>query len=282
MITPEVLKHFKRIKRLAQQAVRAGFAGHYHSAFKGQGLEFEDVRHYQPGDDVRKIDWNVTARTGSPFCKRFVEDRELNVLLVVDNSRSMQFGGQLTKLQITQEITALLALCSVYSQDRVGLLIFANKIQSFIPAKKTEKHVLSMIGHLLSTKTMGDTTNLNMAIQFILRKIQRKTLVIILSDFATQCDQHALATLGSQHEVIAFVVRDELELNTKPLFGIQLCDMETGKRFSLQKQIVGVGDSMQPLKSQLQNSNAFCTILNNGKHLKTVLRFLQLRRKGHR
>jgi uncharacterized protein (DUF58 family) len=181
MLAKDILKKVKRIEIITRRLVNDIMAGEYHSVFKGRGMEFDEVREYYPGDDIRTIDWNVTARTGFPHVKRYVEERELTVMLVVDASSSSEFGSQeQLKGEIAAEICALLAFSAIKNNDRVGLIIFTDKVEKFIPPKKGRKHVLRVIREVLAFKPQHIQTNVNCALEYLMKILNRKSVVFLI------------------------------------------------------------------------------------------------------
>src|SRR5512142_333663 len=185
-VPPEILKQVKLIELRTRGLVNSLFTGEYQSVFKGQGMEFAEVREYQPGDDVRNIEWNVTARMGHPFIKKYIEERELTVLLAVDLSGSEQFGTRgRFKAELATEIGAVLALSAVRNNDRVGLLVFSDHVEHFVPPRKGRRHVLRLIRDLLAFRPLGRGTDLAGALDYALRVLPHRSIVFVLSDFLT-------------------------------------------------------------------------------------------------
>ena len=184
MISKDILKKIRQVEIHTRRLVNESFIGEYHSVFKGRGMEFGEVREYQPGDEIRTIDWNVTARMGRPFIKRFVEERELTVMLLVDVSASGNFGSiKQLKNEIATEICALLAFSAIKNNDKVGMIMFTDKIEKFIPPKKGAKHVLRVIRELLCSVPSGKGTNISVALEYMNKIAARRTISFIVSDF---------------------------------------------------------------------------------------------------
>jgi uncharacterized protein (DUF58 family) len=180
----DLLRQVRRLHLRARRAVEDILGGEYHSVFKGLGLAFEEVREYQPGDDIRTIDWNVTARMGHPFVKRFVEERELTALLLVDGSASLEFGsGRQTKREVATELAALLALSAIRNNDKVGLLLFTDRVERFIPPRKGTRHVLRLLRELVGYQPCSPGTSLRQALETANRLLRRRAIVFLLSDF---------------------------------------------------------------------------------------------------
>ncbi len=232
MIPKEVLKNIRRIQIKTSRMVMDVFAGQYQSVFKGQGMEFNEVREYQPGDEIRSIDWNVTARTGHPYIKKFVEERELTVMLILDMSASCFFGtAKQLKMQLAAEICSVLAFSAIKNSDKVGLLIFTDKVEKFIPARKGVRHVLRVIREALYFKPMGKTTDLNAALEYLNKVTTRKTVTFIISDFYSSDFKKMLSAANKRHDIIAITITDPRELELPNIGIIQLDDPETGKSF---------------------------------------------------
>jgi uncharacterized protein (DUF58 family) len=211
--------------------VQTLLGGEYHSAFKGAGLSFEEVREYQPGDDVRTIDWNVTARVGHPFIKRFVEERELTMILLVDVSASQNFGTrQLTKRSAAAELAALLALCAVSNNDRVGLLAFTSEIERYVPPNKGPRHVLRLLRDILAFDAKHTGTNLTPALDYLNKVQRRRAIVFLMSDFLSTGYETAFRRAAHKHDLIAVRTSDPRE-HAWPATGlVRLQDAETGKQ----------------------------------------------------
>ena len=193
MIPAEILKKVRRIQITTSAMVSDLFAGQYHSAFKGLGIEFEEVREYQPGDDVRTIDWNVTARTGRPFVKRFREERELTVVLLVDVSASQDFGTRAQlKSELVAELGATLAFSAIQNNDKVGLILFTDRIERFVPADKGTRHVLRVVRELLYHQPKGRQTDITVALEYLARVLTRRAVVFLISDFQSPDFSRAL------------------------------------------------------------------------------------------
>jgi len=230
MIAKEILKKVRRIEIVTRRFVNDVMAGEYHSVFKGRGMEFDEVREYSIGDDIRTIDWNVTARTGFPHVKRYVEERELTVMLVVDASSSSEFGSQKQfKGEISAEICALLAFSAIKNNDRVGLIIFTDKIEKFIPPKKGRKHVLRVIREVLAFRPENPKTNINCAMDYVNRVLSRKSVVFLISDFISEDYQKTLSIANRHHDLIAITITDPREMDLPPVGFLELEDAESGE-----------------------------------------------------
>ncbi len=231
MIPPEVLKKIRHIQIRTRHKVTDVFAGQYHSAFKGQGMEFEEVREYLAGDDVRSIDWNVTARMGQPYIKKFREERELTVMLLVDVSASHQFGSRRQfKNELAAEIAAVLAFSAIRNNDRVGLLLFTDEVELYVPPRKGTAHVLRVIREILYFKPRRRGTRIEPALTFLNHLTQRRAVCFLISDFMDDGFQRALRITSKRHDMVAVVVGDQAERMVPPAGIVEFEDAETGRR----------------------------------------------------
>jgi uncharacterized protein (DUF58 family) len=229
-ISPEILKQVKGIELRTRGLVASLFAGEYRSVFRGQGMEFAEVRAYEHGDDFRSIDWNVSARLASPFVKTFTEERELTLMLIVDQSGSTRFGEPLTKAGLAVEVAAVLALAAASHNDRVGALLFSDAIERVIPPRKGRRHALRVIRDLVAFEPAGRRTNLGASLSYASRLLLHRSIVVVLSDFIAEGWERPLRRLGARHEVVAITVDDPRE-NQLPESGwIEMADAETGRR----------------------------------------------------
>jgi uncharacterized protein (DUF58 family) len=231
MLPRDILARLKRLQLRARRAVENFLGGVYHSIFKGVGISFEEVREYQPGDDIRSIDWNVTARMGHPFIKRFVEERELTVLLAADISGSESFGTRmLTKREVQAELAALLTFSAIANQDRVGLITFGRDVEKFVPPRKGLKHGMRIIRDVLYSRPQKPGTSLQTALDYLNRVQRRRAIVFVLSDFLDTGFDKAMKRTAKRHDAIAVAIRDPRE-EALPAVGVAaLCDAETGER----------------------------------------------------
>ena len=241
-VPKEILDKVHRIEIQAGRLVDDLFAGEYHSVFKGHGMEFAEVREYQPGDDVRTIDWNVTARSGGkPFVKIYDEERELTVILVVDASASGAFGsGMRMKGEVAVEISALLAFSAIRNNDRVGLLIFTDEVEVFIPPKKGRRHVLRVIRELLYHRPKGRRTSIATALETLDRVVRRHAVVFVISDFIDDGYDRALQRANRRHDVIAISVEDPREGDLPDIGFLALHDAESGQQVIVDSADEGV------------------------------------------
>jgi uncharacterized protein (DUF58 family) len=229
MIPREILKKVRRIEIATRGMVNDVFSGEYHSVFKGRGMNFAEVREYQIGDDIRSVDWNVTARVGSPFIKVFEEERELTVMLVVDVSASGDFGtAERMKGELAVELCALLAFSASKNNDKVGLIIFSDRIEKFVPPRKGRGHVLRVIRELLYHEPQGRGTDIGLALEYLARVIRRRAVVFVVSDFAAPEYRRPLNVAGRRHDVVAVRVTDPRETEIPPIGFVELEDSESG------------------------------------------------------
>ena len=230
MIPKEILKKVKRIEISTRGLVNEVFSGEYHSVFKGRGMEFAEVREYQIGDDIRNIDWNVSARSGSPYVKVFDEERELTVMLMVDVSASGSFGtASQLKGEVAAELCAVLAFSAIKNNDKVGLMIFSDKIEKFIPPRKGKQHVLRVIREILYFKPEDAKTDLNIALEYLNRVVKRRSIVFIISDFLTENYEKALQVANKKHDIISIDIIDPREVEIPNVGFLELEDAETGE-----------------------------------------------------
>lgn len=229
-VSSEVLRQVKGIELRTRTLVNTLFTGGYRSVFRGQGIEFAEVRAYQHGDDFRAIDWNVSARMGHPFVKTFMEERELTLLLVVDQSGSQQFGRPQTKAGLAVEVAAVLALAAARHNDRVGALLFADRVESVVPPAKGRPHALRIIRDLVAFQPRGRGTNLSEALRYSARMLRHRAIVVVLSDFRAETWDDPLAQLAARHEVVAVTVDDPRELAFPDAGWVDLEDAENGQR----------------------------------------------------
>ena len=232
MIPRHILQKVKRIEIRTRGLVNDLFGGEYHSVFKGRGMTFSEVREYQPGDDIRLIDWNVTARTGSPFIKIFEEERELTVYLMVDISASGEFGsGQHLKREIGAEIGAVLGFSAIKNNDKVGLILFSDEIEKYVVPKKGKSHVLRVVRELLYTEPKRTGTSLKRALDYLLKMAKRKSVIFIISDFLDQDYWPSLKVVNRKHDVIGIRLYDPAESEVPDLGLSKVEDPETGESF---------------------------------------------------
>ncbi len=255
MIPREILKKVRRIEITTRGVVNEVFSGEYHSVFKGRGINFAEVREYQYGDDVRAIDWNVTARTGSPYVKVYEEERELTVMLLVDVSGSGSFGTrERMKGEIAVELCALLAFSAIKNNDKVGLIIFTDRIEKFVPPRKGRSHVLRVLRELLYFKPEGKGTDVAGALEYLTNVTRRRSVVFLVSDFLTEGYERALSIAGRRHDVIAVQVGDRREDTLPPVGYIELEDSESGEQLVVNASNPTFRRSLDALTHQRQNA----------------------------
>lgn len=228
METSELLKKVRKIEIKTKGLSRNIFAGEYHSAFKGRGMTFSEVREYQYGDDIRNIDWNVTARYNTPFVKLFEEEREMTVMLLIDVSGSREFGtvSKLKKNQIT-EIAAVLAFSAIQNNDKIGVLFFSDTIEKFIPPKKGKSHILRIIRELIDFKPEHRSTDISNALRYLTKAIKKRCTTFVISDFIDDDFEHALSIANRKHDVVALKVYDKREEELPSIGLVRMLDAET-------------------------------------------------------
>jgi uncharacterized protein (DUF58 family) len=246
METADLLRKVRRLEIRSRRMVQDLFAGRTSSVFKGRGVEFEEVRAYVPGDEVRDIDWNVTARTGMPFIKRFVEERELTVLIVVDVSRSMRFGtAGAEKRELAAELTAVLGFSAIANNDRVGLVLAGREVEHFVPPGRGRTHLLRMLRDVLGFVPEPGPTRLREAVHFVLHTAKRRSLVFWISDFEDGLDGQDWRVLGRRHELTAIVLRDPRDEVLPAVGWVEIEDLESGRRVMVDTSRRGVRDAYQ-------------------------------------
>jgi len=232
MIPKEILKKIRRIQITTSRIVTDVFAGQYQSVFKGRGMEFDEVRQYQPGDEIRSIDWNVTARMGHPYVKKFTEERELTVMILLDMSGSSYFGTvNNLKAQLAAEISSVLAFSAIKNNDKVGLIAFTDRIEKFIPPRKGVQHVLRVVREALYFKPKGKGTDIPQAIEYLNRVTKRKAVVFIISDFYASNYKKSLSISNKRHDIVAVTITDPKEINLPNIGIVKFDDPEGGKSY---------------------------------------------------
>src|SRR5262249_19290880 len=229
MLPREVIRQIRRLQLKARRAVEDLLGGEYHSVFKGSGMAFEEVRAYQPGDDIRAIDWNVTARMGQPFVKRYIEERELTVVLAVDTSASNQFGtGAQPKREVAAELAAVLAFSAISNNDRVGLVQFTDRVEHFLPPRKGTRHVLRLIRDVLFRQPRRRGTSLRESLDYLNRVLRRRAIVFFFSDFQDRDYELPFKRTARRHDLIAVRVSDPREQDLPPVGLVEFEDAESG------------------------------------------------------
>ena len=291
MIPKELLKQVRKIEIHTRRLVNDLLAGEYHSVFKGRGIEFDEVREYQPGDEVRAIDWNVTARTGRPFIKKFVEERQLTVMLVVDCSASGLFGtfGKF-KNELAAELCALFAFSAIRNQDKVGLILFTDRIEKFIPPKKGRRHVLRVIRELLFFKPRHKGTDIAGALRFLSKVAKRRAVVFLVSDFLSEAYERALRIANRRHDMIALALTDRRELSLPPLGLMEFEDAETGEMFLLDTRPSNIrrhfelatGKAIAERRRFFRSIDVDCIQIQTDRpYLEPLIRFFRTRERRH-
>lgn len=289
MLPKELLKKVRHIQITTSHMVNDIMAGEYHSVFKGHGMEFDEVREYQPGDDVRSIDWNVTARTGRPYIKKFIEERELTVMLLVDVSGSKDFGTRKQfKNELAAEIAAVLAFSAIKNNDNVGLIMFTDQIEKFIPPKKGKRHVLRVIRELLFFKPTRTGTDIAGALEYLSTISKRKAVSFVISDFFDEGYDRALRVANKRHDIIAITLNDEREQELPNVGIIEFADAETGERMLVDTGNVQVREAYQRLNARRfkERESIFracdideITVSTGTSYMESFIRFFKMREK---
>jgi uncharacterized protein (DUF58 family) len=292
MLPKELVKKIKQIEIRTNRLVDETLGGEYHSIFKGQGIEFNEVREYQFGDDIRTIDWNVTSRTGRLHVKKYVEERELTVMLVVDASGSIQFGSEgRFKNEIAAELAALFAFSAIKNNDRVGLIIFTDRVEKYLPPAKGTKHVLRVIRELLYFKPKGNGTDISQALEYLNRIAVKKSVVFLLSDFTTKGYEKAMRITNQRHDLVVMAITDPREQEIPPIGLICLKDNERGEEITIDstsaefKQILEKRWQLRnfQLTDFLQRSGIdHCEIDVSKPYIKKIVRFFKGRARRRR
>jgi len=285
----DVLKQIRRLQLLAKRIVRTSFGGEYRSAFKGMGLSFEEVREYQPGDEIRLIDWNVTARMDQTFIKRYVEERELTILLLVDLSAGMRFGSAATtKRQVAAELTAVLAFAAVLHHDRIGLLTFTDRIEATIRPAKGSRPVLRLLRTILHAKPTGRETNLTAALEAVNKLQKRRAVIFVISDFQDESPERLLKRTALRHDVIAVRIDDELERAWPAVGLVRVQDPETDAMTVIDTDLTAFRTAFaaqadaQRSRFEKVAAEAGVDIIDaatDGRHFEVLLRFFRTRRR---
>ncbi|MDO4196049.1 MAG: DUF58 domain-containing protein [Prevotellaceae bacterium] len=288
METSEILKKVRKIEIKTRGLSQNIFAGQYHSAFKGRGMAFSEVREYQYGDDVRDIDWNVTARFHRPYVKVFEEERELTVMLMIDVSGSLDFGtrGQLKRDMVT-EIAATLAFSAIQNNDKIGVIFFSDRIEKYIPPKKGRKHILYIIREMLDFKPESLKTDIRQAVEFMTRVMKRRSTVFVISDFYTEESlQKQWQIASSKHDLMAVQVYDPLAKELPDVGLIKINDAETGKEMIIdtsskrlrQAHAKAWRDSQSLLRDDFAKSNIdWTSVATNEDYVKAMMRLFNRR-----
>ena len=289
MIPKEIIKKIKQIQIYTRKAVNAGFAGQYESVFKGRGMQFDEVREYTPGDDVRDIDWNVTARTGKAHVKRFVEEREMTVMFAVDLSASGDFGSAgKTKNEMAAEFCAVLAFTAAKNNDKVGLLIFTDHAEMYIPAKKGSKHMLRMVRELLYFEPKRAKTNIANAADYLAKVLVKKATVFFISDFIDKGFQKSLQILNRKHDVIAVTTCDKAEIKLPNVGVVEMAEAETSRIMLVDtadenfrnEYAAAANERFRQTKLAMRASGIDCISIQSDKpYIKDLVAFFKMRQR---
>jgi uncharacterized protein (DUF58 family) len=289
MLPTEIIRQIRRLQLRARRAVQDLLGGEYHSVFKGTGLSFEEVREYQPGDDVRSIDWNVTARMGQPFIKRYIEERERTLILLIDVSGSQGFGTQRhTKRAVAAELAALLSFCAIHNNDRVGLITFTDTVELFIPPAKGTRHALRLIREILFGQARGRQTSIAAAMDFLQKVQHKRGIVFLMSDFLDDGYERTLRLAARRHDLTLVRVADPREEELPALGLVQVEDSETGRQFLLDTSDREVRDryAEQARKRREQVTRLargasldLIEVSTDGGHLDELVRFFERRER---
>lgn len=287
VVAAEILKKVRLIEIRTRRLVNDLFSGEYHSIFRGRGMEFDEVREYQIGDDYRQIDWNVTARTGVPYIKKFTEERELSVVFLIDASGSQHFGtGDLLKSELAAELTALLSLAAIKNNDKVGMIIFTDKIEKFVPPAKGRQHVLRLIREVLYFQPENRGTNIAGALEYFMKVIKRRSVVFLMSDFYSSGYEKELLIAGRRHDLIALRLTDPREMDIPTAGLLYLEDAETGQTLWLDSHDQNfirefkknrLEELQQIEKVFAQNNVDFINLDTSQSYIQPLIRFFKMR-----
>ena len=291
MIPDDILKMIRRIDIRTRHMVNDVLGGQYESVFKGQGMEFEEVREYQPGDEIRSIDWNVTARMGRPFLKKYVEERELTVMLLLDASASTTFGSvKQRKGELSAELCAVIAFSAIKNNDKVGLIIFTDRIEKYVPPQKGRRHVLRVISEALSFEPDGRGTDIAAALEYLNRVTIRRTVAFLVSDFLAADYERSLQIANRRHDVIALTITDPRELELPNVGILELEDAETGEKIQIDTKVRRVREAFQRLASEkaqqksrmLRSANVdTINVFTDKPYIEPLLKFFRMREHRH-
>jgi uncharacterized protein (DUF58 family) len=288
MLARETLRQIRRLQLRARRAVEDLVGGEYHSVFRGMGMAFAEVREYQPGDDVRTIDWNVTARMGHPFIKRFIEERELTVVLLVDCSGSQQFGTQQLKREVAAEVAAVIAFSALHNNDKVGLIAFSDRVERFVRPGKGTRHGLRLIRDVLTFQPTHCGTSLREGLDYLNRVVRRRAIVFLLSDFIDQGFERSFKQAGRRHDLVAVRITDPREEELPAVGLLELEDGETGRWFLLDTSNRRVRQAYAEAAVRRREQLAqlartahvdLVEVSTDGSHLDALVRFFRLRER---
>ena len=259
MIPPEIIKQIRLIEIKTKKIVNNLFGGEYQSAFKGAGIEFSEVRKYVPGDDIRGIDWNVTARAGNPYIKKFNEERELTVIIMIDVSGSQYYGtGDMLKSDLIIQIASILSFSAIKNNDKVGLILFSDKIEKYIPAQKGKTHTLRVIREMINYKGNHEYSDLNNALEHSLKVLKRKSIIFLLSDFWAYGYQENMKRVNKKHDLINIHLSDPSEKKMFPYGMLKLEDAETRKQYWIDMNEKNIKTISREYEVKSSNLNKFC------------------------
>ena len=293
MLPRDLIRQIRRLHIRARRAVEDLLGGNYKSIFKGAGIAFEEVREYQPGDDIRTIDWNVTARMGHAFVKRFIEERELTVMLLIDCSRSLLFGTrEKQKRDVAAEMAALLAFCAISNNDKVGLIMCSDQVEKFVPPRKGTRHVLRLIRDILFFEPRESGTGLRVGLEYLNKVLHRRAIVFLISDFLDTDYEKTYQQTGKRHDLVALVLSDPRETSLPPIGLLELQDAETDQTLLIdtsspefQAALAQKSAARAEALRQLSRSARIdlIEVSTDGNHLDSLTRFFRLRerRLGH-
>jgi uncharacterized protein (DUF58 family) len=283
------MRQVRRLQLRARRAVEDPLGGAYRSVFKGAGIAFEEVREYQPGDEIRSIDWNVTARMGHPFIKRYIEERELTVVFLMDQSASMTFGSVLqSKRDVAAELAALLALCAVSNNDKVGLVLASGAVERYVPPRKGPRHALRIIRELFVHKPKGTATNLSASCDFLNKVLHRRALVFVFSDFLDAGYEKSFERMARRHDVVAVTIRDPREDELPNVGLLEVQDAETGRcvlvdtaRTDFQARLQAMRQLARERFRQWTRAHKIDVLAAStaGRHIDELVRFFQIRER---
>jgi len=289
MLPAEILKKIKRIQIKTNYLANEIFAGEYESAFRGRGMEFEEVREYQPGDEIRSIDWNVTARIGRPFIKVYREEREMTVMIMVDMSGTQDFGTrERLKKETAAEVAAVLAYAAIKSNDKVGLIIFTDRVEKFIPPKKGRGHVFRVIQEILSFEAKHRRTSIRIPLEFLIHVIQRRSIAFLVSDFLDEGYDRALAVAKKKHDMVCIQLFDRAEQNFPKVGWVLWQDPETGESHWVdssarwfQRGYASIAEETLKKPKKIFQSLGVDTVFveQSGDYIQPLLQFFRMREK---
>jgi len=289
MLPPEILKKIKRIQLKTNYLANEIFAGEYESAFRGRGMEFEEVREYQPGDEIRSIDWNVTARSGRPFVKVYREEREMTVMIMVDMSASEDFGTRRRlKRETAAEVAAVLAYAAIKSNDKVGLIMFTDRVEKFIPAKKGRGHVYRVIQEILTFHPKHKATGLKIPLEFLIHVMHRRCIGFLISDFLDSNYERALAIAKRRHDIVCVQLTDPAERKFPKVGWVYMQDPETEEtrwvntsRRSFQKKYAGLAaETLQEPQKIFGSLGVDSVVIDQSRdYIEPLLQFFRAREK---